>query len=89
MEFRYRDHVIFPAASLDSAVGDWTATAHIEFSENLKIHTVVLKSGDVFQTEVQAKHFMIKQARQWVDDRLEKAGELRLKSNRKTHLIPI
>jgi hypothetical protein len=73
MEFRYRDHLIFPAASSDSSIGDWTASAHIEFSENLKIHTVVLKSGDAFQTEVQAKRFMIKQAKQWIDDRLQRA----------------
>jgi hypothetical protein len=73
----------FPAASLDWSIGDWTANAHIEFSENLKIHTVVLKSSDAFRTEVQAKRFIIKQAKQWVDDRLEGTGELRLKSNRK------
>ena len=83
MEFRYRDHLIFPAVSLDSSIGDWTANAHIEFSEDLKIHTVVLKSGDAFRTEVQAKRFIIKQATQWVDNRLERAGELRLKSNRR------
>jgi hypothetical protein len=83
MEFRYRDHVIFPAASLDSVIGDWIPSAHIEFSENLKIHTVVLKSGDVFQTEVQAKQFMIKQAKQWVDHRLRGARELTSKQSRK------
>jgi hypothetical protein len=83
MEFRYRDHLIFPAVSLDSAIGDWTASAHIEFSENLKIHTVVLKSGDAFRTELQAKRFMIKQAKQWVDDRLRSARELTSKRNRK------
>ena len=83
MELRYRDHLIFPAASLDSAIGDWTASAHIEFSENFKIHTVVLKSGDAFQTEVQAKGFIIKQAKQWVDDRLQNAPELKIKPSRK------
>jgi hypothetical protein len=83
MEFRYRDHLIFPAASLDSAIGDWTASAHIEFSDNLNIHTVVLKSGDAFQTEVQAKRFMIKQAKLWVDDRLRSAGKLKSKPSRK------
>jgi hypothetical protein len=71
MEFRYRDHRIFPAASLDSSIGDWTANAHIEFSEDLKIHTVVLKCSDPFQTEVQAKRSIIKQAKQWVNNRLE------------------
>jgi hypothetical protein len=79
MEFRYRDHLIFPVASLDSAIGDWTPSAHIEFSENFKIHTVVLKCGDAFQTEVETNRFIIKQAKQWVDDRLQNAPELRLK----------
>jgi hypothetical protein len=83
MEFRYRDHLIFPAASLDSAIGDWTPSAHIEFSDNLKIHTVVLKPGDAFQTKVQAKRFIIKQAKQWVDDRLQTAPELTSKPRRK------
>jgi hypothetical protein len=83
MEFPYRDHVIFPSASLDSAIGDWTASAHIEFSENFKIHTVVLKSGDAFQTEVQAKGFITKQAKQWIDDRLRSARELTSKPSRK------
>jgi hypothetical protein len=83
MEFRYRDHLIFPAASLDSAIGDWTPSAHIEFSDNLKIHTVVLKPGDAFQTKVQAKRFIIKQAKQWVDDRLHTAPELTSKPRRK------
>ncbi len=84
MEFRYRDHLIFPAALLDSSIGDWTASAHIEFSENFKIHTVVLKSGDAFQTEAQAKRFMIKQAKHWVDDRLRSAREPRNKPSRKS-----
>jgi hypothetical protein len=64
MEFRYRDHLVFPAASLDSAVADWTACAHIEFMENSKIYTVVLKCGDGFPNEVQTKRFIIKQAEQ-------------------------
>ena len=83
MEFRYRDHLIFPVTFLDSSIGDWIATAHIEFSENLKVHTIVLKPGEAFQSEVHAKRFMIKQAKQWVDDRLRSAPEVRSKANRK------
>ena len=60
----------FPVAYSDPAIGDWTASVHIEFTEKLKIHTVVLKSGAVFQTEVQAKRFIINEAKQWVDERL-------------------
>jgi hypothetical protein len=83
MEFRYRDHLISPAASLDAAIAYWTPSAHIEFSENFKIHTIVLKSGDAFRTEVQAKRFINKQAKQWVDNRLEKGGEPKSKPIRK------
>ena len=73
MKFRYRKHFILPAASLDPEIGDWTASAHIEFTENLTTHTVVLKSGDAFKTEVQAVQFITQQAKQWVDNRLQSA----------------
>jgi hypothetical protein len=70
MECLYRQHLLLPVAFFDSAIGDWTASVHIEFTEKLKIHTVVLKSEDTFKTEVQAKKFIIDHAKQWVDDRL-------------------
>ena len=84
MGFRYREHLIFPVTYLDPAIGDWTASVHIEFTEKLKIHTVVLKSGDVFRTEVQAKRLIIKEAKQWVDERLRTAREPRIKTIRKS-----
>ena len=46
IEFRYRGHIISPAASLELSICDWTASAHIEFRENLKIHRVFQKPGD-------------------------------------------
>ena len=70
MECLYRQHLLLPVAFFDSAIGDWTASVHIEFTEKLKIHTVVLRSDDTFKTEVQAKKFIIEQAKQWVDNRL-------------------
>jgi hypothetical protein len=84
MGFRYRDHLIFPVAYSDPTIGDWTVSVHIEFTEKLKIHTVVLRSGDVFQTEVQAKRVIIKEAKQWVDDRLCAAREPTVKTIRKS-----
>jgi hypothetical protein len=42
MECLYRQHLILPVAFFDSAIGDWTASVHIEFTEKLKVHTVVL-----------------------------------------------
>jgi hypothetical protein len=83
MGFRYREHLIFSVAYSDPTIGDWTASVHIEFTEKLKIHTVVLKSGDVFQTEVQAKRFITKEGREWVIDRLRTAREPRVKTIRK------
>ena len=70
MECRYRQHLIFPVPYFDTAIGDWTASVHIEFTEKLKIHTVVLKSGAAFRSEVQATTFIIEQAKQWIDERL-------------------
>jgi heme-binding NEAT domain protein len=73
MECLYRQYLILPVTFFDSAIGDWTASVHIEFTEKLKVHTVVLRSGDAFKSEVQAKKFIIDQAKQWVDDRLVSA----------------
>ena len=70
MECLYRQHLLLPVAFFDSAIGDWTASVHIEFTEKLKIHTVVLRSDDTFTTEVQAKSFIIDHAKQWVDGRI-------------------
>jgi hypothetical protein len=64
-------------------IGDRTASIHIEFTEKLKIHTVVLRSDDVFQPEVQAKRFITKKAKEWVNDRLRTAREPRGKTTRK------
>jgi hypothetical protein len=70
MECLYRQYLLLPVAVFDCDIGDWTASVHIEFTEKLKVHTVVLKSGDAFKSDVQAKKFIIEQAKQWVDDRL-------------------
>jgi hypothetical protein len=74
MEWLYRQHLILPVAFFDSAIGDWTASVHIEFTEKLKVHTVVVKSSATFQTEAHAKKFIVKEAKQWVDDRLGSTG---------------
>ena len=70
MECLYRQHLLLPVAFFDSAIGDWTASVPHRVTEKLKVHTVVLKSGDAFKSEVQAKKFIIEQAKQWVDNRL-------------------
>ena len=70
MEWLYRQHIILPVAFFDSAIGDWTASVHIEFTEMHKVHTVVVRSSVTFQTEAHAKKFILEEAKQWVDDRL-------------------
>jgi len=84
MECLYRQHLILPVVFFDSAIGDWTASVHIEFTENLKVHTVVIRSDNTFQTEVQAKKFILDQAKHWVDDRLGSARAI--PSRRKRNL---
>ena len=69
----YRRHLILPVAFFDSAIGDWTASVHIEFTKKFKIHTVVVNSSMSFKTEALAKKFIIEEAKQWVDDRLRSA----------------
>jgi hypothetical protein len=54
-----------------------------QFTEKLKILTVVLKPGEVFQSEVQAKRFISKEAKKWVNERLRTASEPRVKTIRK------
>ena len=81
MECLYRQHFILPVAFFDSAIGNWTASVHIEFTEKLKIHTVVVRSSATFQTEARAKKFIIEEAKQWIDDRLGSARPMQ--SNRR------
>jgi hypothetical protein len=70
MTSQYRKHLILPATYRDPMLGDWTASAHIEFTEKLTVHTVVLRPADVFQTELQAEKYIIHRAKEWVDKRL-------------------
>ena len=70
MKSQYRKHLILPATYRDPSIGDWTASAHIEFTEKLTVHTVVLKPADVFQTEMQAEKYIIQRAKEWIDNRL-------------------
>jgi hypothetical protein len=68
-----RQQLIFPVAFFDSALGSWTASVHLEFTEKFKIHTLVIKSSATFTTEALAKKFVIEEAKQLVDDRLLRA----------------
>jgi transposase len=37
MECLYRQHLILPVAFFESAIGVWTASVHIEFTEKLNV----------------------------------------------------
>ncbi len=51
-------------------MNDWTASAHVEYTDNVTVHTVVLKCSKNFETEQQAEQYIIQRAKMWVDDRL-------------------
>lgn len=70
MAFRYREHLILPVTYRDSVMNDWLASAHIEFTENVTVHTVVIKCSDTFQTEQEAERYIIQRAKRWVDEKL-------------------
>jgi hypothetical protein len=84
MMFRYREHLVLPVTFLDPRMNDWSASAHIEFTDDLTVHTVVLKCSKTFQTEQQAKRYITERAKMWVDDRLLAGGGMssRLASQR-------
>jgi hypothetical protein len=70
MIFRYREHLVLPVTFRDAAMNDWSASAHIEFTDNVTVHTVVLKCSKTFETEQQAEQYITQRAKMWVDDRL-------------------
>ena len=76
-ELEYHGHLVHLWAHRDPSFCDWTVTAYIEFSENLVVHTVVLKPPAVFRSKQQANKFISRQARAWIDDRLSRAGSLK------------
>src|SRR5919109_510852 len=72
MAERYRDHLIFIRTTLDPKARLWTVSAHIQFNEGPKVfHDVPLpRPAALFGTEKEAKKYMVRQARTWIDDRL-------------------
>lgn len=70
LPLHYRSHFVIAGTYRDDAVGDWTASAHIEFTETLTVHTMVIKPPHTFQTKKQAERFIIQHAKEWVDKRV-------------------
>jgi hypothetical protein len=74
MAVRYKKHLILPTMEQDEGVGTWTATAHIQFTEKLSFHNVIIRGSSMFPTKKEAeKH--IEQAKLWIDERLRLKSE--------------
>jgi hypothetical protein len=70
MSVRYRKHLILPTISQDEVSGDWTAIAHIQFTEKLAFNNFILRSSLTFPTESEAEKRIVEQAKEWIDERL-------------------
>lgn len=70
LEPQYHGQLVHLEAHKDPSLCDWTVTAYIEFSENLAVHTIVLKPQSVFRSEQEANKFISRQVRTWIEDRL-------------------
>jgi hypothetical protein len=44
MAVRYKKHLILPTIDQDEGAGTWTATAHIQFTEKLSFHNVIIQN---------------------------------------------
>ena len=72
---RYRGHLIFAKAYPDRSSGVWTTSLHVQFNEDSRtFHDVYLPSTiGRFMGQKSAEKHALKEAKQWVDDRLLKA----------------
>jgi hypothetical protein len=71
---RYRGHLIFAKAHLDSR-GVWTTSLHVQFNEDSRTFRDVWLPSTIarFKGKQSAEKHALEEARQWVDDRLGKA----------------
>src|SRR4051794_39651679 len=72
MAERYRDHLIFVRTVLDPQTRLWTASAHVQFNEGPRIFQDISlpRATALFETEKAAERYTIRQARNWIDERL-------------------
>jgi hypothetical protein len=70
MAVRYKKHLILPTIDQDEGSGSWTATAHIQFTEKLSFHNIIIRASNVFPTEKEAEKHIVEQAKEWVEERL-------------------
>jgi hypothetical protein len=72
MTERHRNHLIFVKTNHDPKTHLWTASAHVQFNEDLRtFRDVWLPRPTVhFETKAGAEKHMLNQAREWIDDRI-------------------
>jgi hypothetical protein len=72
---RYRGHLIFAKAYLDRSRGVWTSSLHVQFNEDSRTFRDVYLPSPTgrFMGQTSAEKHALKEAKQWVDDRILKA----------------
>jgi hypothetical protein len=70
MSIRYRKHLILPTINQDEVTGAWFGSVHIQYTEKLKFHNVLIQVRGIFWTSAEAEKQVIKEAKEWIDSRL-------------------
>lgn len=70
MSLRYRKHLILPTINQDEDTCAWFGSAHIQYTEKLKFHNVLIQVRGIFWTKTEAEKHLIQQAKEWIDSRL-------------------
>lgn len=71
---RYRGHLIFAKAYPDRSRRVWTTSLHVQFNEDSRTFRDVYLPSPIgrFMRKTSAEKHALKEAKQWVDDRLLK-----------------
>jgi hypothetical protein len=72
MTERHRNHLIFVKTNQDPETHLWTASAHVQFNEDLRTFRDVWLPRPTarFETEAGAEKHMVNRAKEWIDDRI-------------------
>ena len=75
MAVRYKKHLILPTVDRDEDTDTWIATAHIQFTEKLSFHNVIIRGSNKFPTKHQAEKHIVHEAKFWIDERLRSMSD--------------
>lgn len=72
MTQRHRNHLIFVRTDQDPETHLWSASAHVQFNEDLRTFRDVWlpRPTAPFVSKAAAEKHMVNQAREWIDDRI-------------------